>query len=175
MEKDITMPVLDTRANRELLLEFFLTFSRFEYALKASSFFQRPRQTRVDPRNPPDAKPNWDSFAVSLRGVFQSSRTDELQRACEFILDNPPWKQVILNDSVAWESPSRAEGEPEIDFLLRMIRTVRNNLFHGGKYNIEVHEDTHRTELLLTHSLTILKECLGLVPQVKRAFEEAVI
>ena len=169
------MPVPQTRVNRDLLLEFFLTFSRFEYALKASNFFQHPDQKTVDPRNPPDAKPDWDSFGVFLRGVFQSNRTDELQRACEYMIDSPPMKQVIIDDSIVWETPAIPNNVPEIDYLLRMVRYVRNNLFHGGKYNIDVHEDTQRTVLLLTYSLTILGECLSLAPEVKRAFNEAVI
>ena len=67
------------------------------------------------------------------------------------------------------------ENESEIEFLLRMVRTVRNNLFHGGKYNIEVHEEVERTELLLQNSLTILMACLRLSQEVERQFIQAVI
>jgi len=58
---------------------------------------------------------------------------------------------------------------------LRMVRSIRNNLFHGGKYNIEVHEDTDRTEHLLRSSLVVLEECLELSPEVRLHFEEASI
>ena len=158
----------ETRADRNLLLTFFLTFSRFEYALKASGFFKRPKTRRNDPLRPPEAKPDWDRFAVSLRSAFQPDRTKPLRRACEFISDSPPWKQVIINDAVTWETPVRPAQESEIEFLLRMVRCIRNNLFHGGKHNIGVHEDTERTEMLLRSSLTILEECLTLEPRVKR-------
>jgi hypothetical protein len=56
-----------------------------------------------------------------------------------------------------------------------MVRCVRNNLFHGAKYNNEVHEDIERTEMLLKSSLTILDECLALSPRVKSFFDEAAI
>jgi hypothetical protein len=136
------MPLYEIRADKELLLEFFLTFSRFEFALKANGLFKRPNRQRNDHLRLPEAQPDWDTFAVSLRGVFQTNRTKLLRRACEYILDSPPWKQVIINDVVGWETQLRLVHESEIEFLLRMVRCVRNNLFHGGKHIIEVHEDT---------------------------------
>ena len=171
----MSMPPHETRVDLELLLNFFLTFSRFEYALKASGLFKRTNSQRNDALRPPEAQPDWDTFAVSLRCVFQSDRTETLKQACEFILDSPPLKQVIINDAVSWETPVRPSHELDVEFLLRMVRCVRNNLFHGGKHNNEVHEDNERAEMLLKSSLTILDECLALAPNVKYAFDEATI
>jgi len=165
----------ETRADRNLLLTFFLTFSRFEYALKACGFFKRPNSQTDNPLRALEAQPDWDRFAISLRSAFQPNRTEPLKRACEFISDSPPWKQVIVNGAVAWETPVRPVQESEIEFLLRMVRCVRNNLFHGGKHNIEVHENTERTTMLLRSALVILEECLALAPQIKHAFNEATI
>jgi hypothetical protein len=86
----------ETRVDRELLLNFFLTFSRFEYALKASGLFKRTNPQRNDPSRPPEAQPDCDTFAVSLRCAFQLG-TETLKWACEYILDSPPWKQVIID------------------------------------------------------------------------------
>lgn len=172
------MPIYETRANRELLLEFFLTFSRFEYALKAIGFFKKPDPEKYEPAKPPSAEPDWSTFRVSLRNIFQTNRTKTLKHACEYLLDNPPWKQVLSKNAdwkVAWETPARPENETEVEFLLRMVSYVRNNLFHGGKHGIEVHEDTGRTEALLRNSLIVLEECLVLVPQLRQAFDEAAI
>ena len=165
----------ETRVDRDLLLNFFLTFSRFEYALKASRLFKRTSPQRIDPSRPTEAQPDWDRFALSLRCAFQLDRTETLKQACEFILDSPPLKQIIINDAVSWETPVRPSHESDVEFLLRMVRCVRNNLFHGGKHNNEVHEDTERTEKLLKSSLTILDECLALSPNVKQAFDAAAI
>lgn len=168
------MPSYETRVDRELLFEFYLTFSRFEYALKAIGLFRRLNPQRN--LRHPEAKPDWDGFAVSLRDAFRTDNSEALKQACEYILNSPPMKQVIIHDSVAWETSARdAASESEVGFFLRMIRCVRNNLFHGSKYNIEVHEDSIRTEMLLRNSLVILKECLILAPNVKKAFDEAVI
>lgn len=167
--------------DRELLCEYFLTFSRFEYSLKAIGLFKRPKSKGINRFKEngclPDAEPDWDSFAASLQDVFQTDRTEALKQACYCILDSPPFKQVIINndDSLAWETPVRAASDSEIAFLLTMVRRIRNNLFHGGKYNIEVHEDTERTAMFLISSLVILEECLYLNTELKLVFDEAVI
>lgn len=169
------MPVFEVRTNRELLFEYFLTFSRFEYALKASGFFKPSRPRRNHPTLPHQAEPDWARFALLVRDKFQPERTYELKSACEYLLRSPPMKQVVINGAVAWETPLRPIQESEPQFLLRMVKCVRNNLFHGGKYSIEVHENTQRTEMLLRSSIVILEECLALAPEVKREFDEATI
>ena len=171
----MSMLPYETRVDRELLLNFFLTFSRFEYALKASGLFKRTNPQRDDPSRPWEAQPDWDTFAVSLRCEFQLDRTETLKRACEYILDSPPLKQVITDDLPSWETPVRPSHESDVEFLLRMVRCVRNNLFHGGKHSNEIHEDIERTEMLLKSSLTILDEGLALSPKVKSLFDEAAI
>ena len=157
--------------NRELLLDFFLTFSRFEYALKNSGFFIKHPDR---PKSPQPAEPDWDSFAVSLRTVFDSTKSVELKEACRYLVESPPNKQVIVNGAPAWETVARDQvTDFAFEFLLRAVRIVRNNLFHGGKYNIELHETTERTEKLLHSTLVVLRECLRLAPNVQSAFEEA--
>ena len=54
--------------DRELLLRFFVTFARFEFALKNSGFFKR---RRARPGLPPDAEPDWDCFGCSIRAEFR--------------------------------------------------------------------------------------------------------
>ncbi len=173
------MPPFEIRVDQELLLEFFLTFSRFEYALKDSGYYERPNNMKIKKFKEkgilPEVKPDWDSFAKSLLDLFRKDRTEALKQACEYILDSPPMKQVITNNGIAWETPLTPDSESEVVFLLRMVRCIRNNLFHGGKYNIEVHVDTKRTEMLLRSSLVILEECRFLATQVRQAFDKAVI
>lgn len=160
---------MGSKVGRDLLLEFFLTFSRMEYALKASGFFKPGRG------NPPNAGPDWDRFAVSLRDKFQSEDNPQLREACEYLNDSPPWKQVIVNNELTWDSPSAwPANESDIEYLLKMVGSVRNNLFHGGKHN-RLHEGPERTKKLLNSSLVILKRCLALSPKVQKYFVDAVL
>jgi len=48
----MSMLPYETRVDRELLFNCFLSFSRFEYALKASGLFKRTDPGRNDPSRP---------------------------------------------------------------------------------------------------------------------------
>jgi hypothetical protein len=109
-----------------------------------------------------------------LRPKFVSSRTQDIQEACRYLHESPPKRQVVLGGQPAWETPMRGQ-DPEIDFLLRLVRSVRNNLFHGSKFNIGVHESKERTEKLLKSCLVLLSECLFLSPDQQYAFNDAVL
>ena len=166
------MKSVDTVVNGELLLDFFLTFSRFEYALKNSGFFVKHADR---PNGPQPAEADWDTFAVSLRTVFDSSKSDEMREACRYLLESPPNKQVIVNGAPAWETPTLGAAVSDVEFLIRAARIVRNNLFHGGKYNIELHETTERTEKLLHSTLVVINGCLALSPNVRQAYDQAIL
>src|SRR3546814_18633912 len=59
------------------------------------------------------------------------------------------------------------------DFVLTYVRRVRNNLFHGGKFNGRWFEP-QRSEQLLKHSLTILRACLAARSEERRVGKECV-
>lgn len=166
---------MHTIVDRELLLEFFLTFSRFEYALKATDFLgSRPRGRRDDPR-PPRAEPDWEGFTRSVRGAFRARRSPELRAACEYLRHMPPWLQVRLDGHTAFETDAPSLRRRGTAFILDMVRRVRNNLFHGGKHHLDTHEMKERTEQLLRSALLVLAECLRVSPRVRRAYREAVL
>ena len=123
----------NTAVNTDLLLTFFLTFSKFEHALKASGFFKKPRNGNYNSQRPTPAEPDWDSFAVSLRKCFAANRKEKLAMACDYLLLSPPKNQVIIRVGqkwyIAWEPPARSQNETDIEFLLKMIRGIRNNRF----------------------------------------------
>jgi hypothetical protein len=53
----------------DLAFQFFQTFTRFEYSLKAAGFHAGKGQR---------AEPNWDTFAKSLNRFFQQQHQGEL-------------------------------------------------------------------------------------------------
>lgn len=56
--------------------------------------------------------------------------------------------------------------------MLRLVRVVRNNLFHGGKYQSGPFDEIARNENLLEAAITVLSHCLALSDPVREAFEE---
>ena len=158
--------ITETKINRELVLEFFLHVSRFEFALKVTGY-ARGDETRVDP--------DWDRFSAEISSSFNRDRTKQLADACDCFLVNPQHKQVIVNGSLGWNTTLPCDPKREAELVIALARRVRNNLFHGGKYNAQSHDETARNEALLKAGIVILDECLQLSPSVRQAFEQATI
>ena len=140
-------------------------FSRFEYSLKRTFQYLHGDASK--------AEPNWDRFGADHDKAFWADATDNVEAAVDYFRASPPRKQVVEFNVLAWSEPQAFGGRgPELVWLLLMIRTVRNNLFHGGKFQLPVSEPSRDSELLL-HSLTILSACVALNRDVERWFEES--
>ncbi|WP_287313583.1 hypothetical protein [Mesorhizobium sp.] len=142
----------------ELATDMFRTFARFEFALKAAGFHNGDGA----------AEPNWRSFAQTIPALFNSPGEPDLKAAVDFILDHPPKKQIIANGVLTW-SNSAPDTDLLSDRVLIYVRRVRNNLFHGGKFNGHWFEP-ERSELLLRHSLVILRACIDASNDLGAAF-----
>ena len=105
-----------------LVFHFFIIFSRFEYTLKRGGFITAK------------AEPAWDDFAKKHRKDFALDKTAALKAACAYFEAHPPRKQTCVGASSSWSRQLKRTNEPQLVWLLCMVRRVRNNLFHGGKY-----------------------------------------
>ncbi|MDD1795733.1 hypothetical protein LRP50_21670 [Enterovibrio sp. ZSDZ42] len=142
-----------------LSFDFFKLFSRMEYALKAASFH----------RGEGTAPPDWTKFSQDIDAKFQAIKNEKLDECRQYILAHPPKKQVIREEKIVWsDTPPRSENNT--DLLLLYVRRVRNNLFHGGKFNGNWFEP-ERCEELLNSSKVILEHALASNEKVKEAFE----
>jgi len=150
--------------DRKLAWEFFVFFSRFEYALKCTHPYLKG--------GPSNAQPDWDRFASDHDAAFQRREARSVREAIEYFRSHPPRKQVVEEGGLGWSDPLAYASGPELVWLLRAIRTVRNNLFHGGKFPVQYMDDSSRDSVLLQHSLTILNACVSLDPQVASCVQE---
>ncbi len=137
--------------DRELVFKFFVVFSLFEYALKKANFCE------MDGRNNLQVK--WDSFVENIRSKFNP---DEVQNSVSYFKENPPRKQVLSNNHLDFEDTP--EETDTLKSLSILIRRVRNNLFHGGKFRYEPSRDTK----LISHALKILENWSQCNAQVKQ-------
>lgn len=142
-----------------LSLDVFRTFARCEYALKAVGF-------RYAERN--QVKADWREFARALGDVFEHPADPELLAAVGYLLQQPPRKQVIRDGQLAWDN-TPPDSISHADLVLAYVRRVRNNLFHGGKFNGHWFEPQRSWELL-THSLCILRRAVEAQPDVREAY-----
>ena len=150
-----------TIKGQNLIIEFFITFSRFECALKASNFYNE---------NNGKVTANWDTFVNSIRDTFNNERTNEIKNAVDYLIQHPPKIQAIENSRLVWNDRNFNQNEPLVNRLCLSIRDIRNNLFHGGKFQGNYQEDVSRNYKLLNSSIVVLNEWLRLNNTVKDNF-----
>jgi len=138
--------------------EFFRAFSRAEYALKASGFH----------RGDGNAEANWDAFSKEVSELIKNPEDDALAKSIAFILESPPKKQVIVNGAIEWSDANPNNPCPSHNLFI-YIRRVRNNLFHGGKFNDRWFAP-ERSEQLINSSITVLNHCIDHVSSVNEAY-----
>lgn len=152
--------------DRRLAWYFFILFSRFEYALK--------RDPRYLKEGTGDAQPDWERFASDHNTAFFDASNPELAAAVDYFKTSPPRKQRRSNGKMFWSDPIHYDEELPLPWLLRVIRIVRNNLFHGGKFPQLAISDPSRDRDLITHAIIVLNRCLTLDPSVENTFNEGI-
>lgn len=151
-----------TLEGRELIFKFFITFSRFECAMKNTLLFTISSAHSV--------RPNWDRFINSISDNFDKERTPELLNAVQYLISNPPKRQQIISGQLRWVNRTLP---PQTSICMQLglhIRSVRNNLFHGGKFVGSYEPDISRNYILINSCLIILDEWLRLNVEVKNHF-----
>lgn len=145
-----------------LAVEFLAVFSRMEYALKVGGFAVG-NDTGVDP--------NWDVFANSVNAAFMAIADADVVEARNYLLQSPPRKHVLLGDQLGFADQKIDPKQAPTQQVIRMVRTVRNNLFHGGKYLPDGEQEPGRNEKLVQASLRVLRACAVLDHRVQMNFE----
>lgn len=143
----------------ELGLRMFQTFARMEYALKAAGYHGSDGPAKAD----------WDRFGRDCDQYFQETACTESRAAINYIMEQPPKRQDIVNGLLHWREVD-AHKQTLGEALLVYVRRVRNNLFHGGKFNGHWFAP-ERSETLLRHSLVVLEACRNANPAVREAYE----
>jgi len=144
---------------RALTLEFMGTFARFEFALKKSGY------VRGDANQ---VMPHWDAFANDVAKLDAAVLAPVLG-ACQYLQQHPPKKQVLDNGAIRWVDRQGTSGSAIRD-VLSSVRTVRNNVFHGGKFPDGIISDPLRDEQLINECLVVLNSLL-LLPLPKGVSE----
>lgn len=136
-----------THIPQDLVMEFFATFARFEYALKRGSYLQSTS----------DARPDWNKFVKELDDIPDENKLLVLAVA-PYLKSHPPKKQVSDQGVLKWQK--RCPAASDIESLVDSVKTVRNNLFHGGKYPEGPIDEPARDEQLLRESVRVLQVLL---------------
>jgi hypothetical protein len=108
-----------------------------------------------------------------IRGRFKEVRAQTFQDALLTLKEALPRRQVVRDCHLRWEQIQRQDAESEEEFVLRLVKTARNNLFHGGKYPDGSIEDVARDKAILRAALGVLEGCYELHSGVARWAKEA--
>ena len=151
--------------DRLLAIQFFLFFSRFEYALKCLN------RIKLGSSNFPSA--DWDGYARSRESVWlKANENQEFRESLAFMDAAPPRMQAFSDGRLKWVANFRAGDLPSLIKALFYVRTVRNNLFHGSKLDSAKRTEMSRDRELLKRCITILSVCLDGDKELREMFLE---
>ena len=113
----------------KLAFLFFYRYSRFEFALKENGYLRNLTPGAL-------AAPDWHKFALDLYGVY---RISEEARA---LIDAAPKQQIVAPaNRLEWHDVDLNGWPGDFGKVVRLLQTVQNNLFHGGKHGADGWDD----------------------------------
>jgi len=127
-----------------LAFDFFYWFSRFEFCLKANRYLKHDKPGS-------NAEPGWDKFVEKYAAAYKSSPE------AKELLAAPPERQIVLaNGELHWQPVGIADCKSDLAKIARLVKAVRNNLFHGGKHGAAGWDNPARIQSLLSASKAVL-------------------
>ncbi|PWJ83729.1 hypothetical protein C7441_108123 [Pseudaminobacter salicylatoxidans] len=128
-----------------LICDFFFWFSRFESALKENNWLQSKTVNAT-------ALADWKGFVEAYGGDYVPSNA-----AGRLVVANPQ-KQIVGDAGLTFTEVTFTDSASQLDRVTLLLKTVRNNLFHGGKHGSAYWDDPERIRLLLPLCITVLGE-----------------
>lgn len=147
----------------ELAIEFLAVFSRLEYALKVVPSFRIAGDG--------EAKADWAAFSRELNGSFVTNSNPLLSEAFSYLTTEPLRYFAVQQGTLDWSPFNVPVGVTPLDKAIRVIKQVRHNLFHGGKFAIDPEASKDRDTRLLKCALVVLHEIRNQIPAIKEAYE----
>lgn len=149
--------------SREILLEFFATYSRLEYALKRKQCTKSPDGK---------AEPDWLKFISENKINFNPQKDTCLEKSVDYLLSFSAQEQIVKDGQLDFAESQETQRGPTLCRLYHCLRITRNNLFHGGKFPFKPVSELSRNNDLIGHCLTVLNEITKLDPSVETYFWE---
>jgi hypothetical protein len=128
----------------EVGFDFFYRFSRFEFALKENGYLKSTKPGAA-------VEPGWDAFVKKWFDSYSISKEGSQ------LLSAKPQHQVVgTSGELEWDDVNLSDCKSDLARVIRLLKTVRNNLFHGGKHQAKSWDNPKRTQKLLALGTTVL-------------------
>ncbi len=142
---------------KELVYQFVFAFSRLEYSLKEAGFIRRgPRSS---------ALPDWHGFVQRWENNF-----DGEDNVGELLALAPKRQCVDQDGGTYWLEEGNEIDRSALSSVCLALRTVRNNLFHGGKHGDGNWDDAGRVAALLASAIEVVSALKEIDPEVSAHF-----
>jgi hypothetical protein len=144
--------------DKDILLDFFMVFSRFEYALKTSDYISKAEgYIKID----------WKNFIEKIK----DNKLEEIKHPNEIdLFDERLKKQIIKENEIEWINFEDSKNPTKVECVIHRVITIRNNLFHGAKNTEHIGVNKKRDEKLLLYSIKAIQELVKLEGDVKYNF-----
>ena len=147
-----------------LVFDFFWAFTTIECAMKHAGIHKT--------REGSDAiEANWEQFETDLV-YYGTERSLKFRQAARSLQGFRVQRLELINNKPGWK-PVERRGMGDVEFTLYLLRLVRNNLFHGGKYEFGAPADqVERDTAIIRSALAVLDQCFEQHPRVKVEVEQ---
>ncbi|MCI1015308.1 hypothetical protein HWE04_15730 [Herbaspirillum sp. C7C2] len=129
---------------KEIAFNFFWSFTRVEFALKENHF--------VKPGRYGEAQPDWDAFIDSTQADHK------ITADAHDLMASPPDVQKLENNQLVWKPLNLSRADSNLGKVVLVLKTIRNNLFHGGKHDAAGWDNPARVKFLLSKATKVLEE-----------------
>jgi hypothetical protein len=150
--------------DRMRLFGFLALFARWECALKSTGY--------VRTNGLHHALADWNRFATDNEAAIAMLADGDFVAARTFLLASPPKQQVLNNGAVEWRDNPRRPNETDAMYLFRVVKDVRNNLFHGGKFVTGFAPELARDRALVDHATRVLESAASIDQRVLAILEQ---
>jgi hypothetical protein len=126
--------------------EYFFWYSRFEFALKENKYL---KSFQVGSQ----AEACWKKLEDKYKTQYQASN-----EARQLIRLHPKRQIVSEDGGLTWQKVGISHCSTDLCKVIAMLKTIRNNLFHGGKHGDAEVDDKQRNLKLLTFGKAVLDQ-----------------
>lgn len=130
---------------KRVAFDFFYWFSRFEFALKEARFLKSTEEGAK-------AEVSWDLFIEKHHDAYH------LTPAGQALIDAKPQRQIVGDSELAFRDVGFNAGTSDLERVVRLANTVRNNLFHGGKHGSDYWDEPDRMRDLLMKTINAIDD-----------------
>lgn len=141
------------------IIEFFIKFARFEYALKKNGYYIIKKETDVIEQT------DFDTYGKKYRSQNLEKTLEEFVQS----LDRDPVGKLKIDGTYL---KVKADAKSSIQRLLCYLRRIRNNLFHGVKYCNLIEDNTNgRNQFLIENGVKAIDFLVTLDENVQKTYQ----